>query len=68
MAAALAAAGTPEAMDAWKSAWIGGSGRLKNMMAALKDVPKDQKPLAGKRLNELKAALESTPGAAISTE
>ncbi len=57
--AALAAAGTPEAMDAWKSAWIGGNGRLKNMMAALKDVPKDQKPLAGKRLNELKAALEA---------
>ena len=28
-------------------------------LAALKDVPKDQKPLAGKRLNELKAALEA---------
>jgi phenylalanyl-tRNA synthetase alpha chain len=46
-------------MDAWKSAWIGGSGRLKSLMAALKDVPKEEKPLAGKRLNELKAALEA---------
>ena len=56
--AALDAAASPEAMDAWKSAWIGGSGRLKSLMAALKDVPKEEKPLAGKRLNELKAALE----------
>ena len=57
--AALAAAGTLDALDAWKSAWIGGSGRLKTMMAGLKDVPKDQKPAFGKRLNELKAALEA---------
>jgi len=57
--AALAAAGTLDALDAWKSAWIGGSGRLKTMMAGLKDVPKDQKPAFGKRLNELKATLEA---------
>jgi phenylalanyl-tRNA synthetase alpha chain len=57
--AALAAAATLDALDAWKSAWIGGNGRLKTMMAGLKDVPKDRKPAFGKRLNELKAALES---------
>ena len=57
--AALESAATPEAMDGWKSAWIGGSGRLKAMMAGLKDVPKDEKPAFGKRLNELKAALEA---------
>ena len=38
---ALAASVTPDALDAWKSAWIGGNGRLKSMMMALKDVPKD---------------------------
>jgi len=56
---ALAASVTPDALDAWKSAWIGGNGRLKSMMMALKDVPKDLKPAAGKRLNELKATLEA---------
>ena len=56
---ALAAAGTPESLAGWKGAWIGGSGRLKSLMAGLKDVPKDQKGAVGKRLNELKAALES---------
>ncbi len=57
--AALAAATTTEALDAWKSAWIGGNGRLKGMMLRLKDVPKEQKPEVGKRLNELKAALDA---------
>ena len=57
--AALGEAATPDALEAWKSAWTGGNGRLRAMMAALKDVPKDRKPAVGKRLNELKSALES---------
>ncbi|MFM8697759.1 MAG: phenylalanine--tRNA ligase subunit alpha, partial [Phycisphaerales bacterium] len=57
--AALAAAGSPEALAGWKGAWIGGNGRLKSLMAGLKDVPKEQKGAVGKRLNELKAALEA---------
>ena len=55
---ALAAAATPEALAGWKGAWIGGNGRLKGLMAGLKDVPKEQKGAVGKRLNELKASLE----------
>jgi phenylalanyl-tRNA synthetase alpha chain len=31
---------------------------LKSLMTGLKDVPREQKPAAGKRLNELKAALD----------
>lgn len=57
--AALAATGTPESLAAWKAAWIGGSGRLKTLMGGLKDVPKEQKGAVGKRLNDLKAALEA---------
>ena len=57
--AALAAAATPEGLAAWKAAWIGGSGRLKALMGGLKDVPKEQKGAVGKRLNDLKAALEA---------
>ncbi|MFO0962446.1 MAG: phenylalanine--tRNA ligase subunit alpha [Phycisphaerales bacterium] len=57
--AELESAATPAALDAWKSAWIGGSGRVKAMMTALKDVPKEQKPAVGKRLNEIKAELEA---------
>ena len=56
---ALMAAGTPEALAAWKGGWIGGSGRLKALMGGLKDVPKEQKGAVGKRLNDLKAALEA---------
>jgi phenylalanyl-tRNA synthetase alpha chain len=57
--AALESAATAESLDGWRSAWIGGNGRLKALMAGLKDVPRDEKPAYGKRLNELKAALES---------
>ncbi|MFM1935335.1 MAG: Phenylalanine--tRNA ligase alpha subunit [Planctomycetota bacterium] len=57
--AALEEATTPDALEAWKSAWTGGNGRLRSMMAALKDVPKDRKPAVGKQLNEMKSALEA---------
>lgn len=57
--AGLAAASDAAALEAWRLAYLGGSGKLKAAMGALKDVPKDQKPAFGKRSNELKAALES---------
>ncbi len=55
----LSAATTPEALEAWRIAYIGANGRLKALMGGLKDVPKDQKPAVGARLNAVKQALDA---------
>lgn len=55
----LATAGDPAALDAWKSAYLGKSGKLADLMGKLKDVPKDQKPAVGAGLNTLRATLEA---------
>ena len=47
-----------EALEAWRIAYLGTKGRLKAAMAGLKDVPREEKPAVGKRLNEVKSALE----------
>lgn len=47
-----------EALEAWRIAYLGTKGKLKACMAGLKDVPKEDKPAVGKRLNEVKTALE----------
>lgn len=57
--AQLDAAGDAQALEAWRLAFLGSSGRVKAAMGLLKDVPKDQKPQFGKRSNEVKARLES---------
>jgi len=57
--AELSAAADAAALEAWRVAYLGASGRLKALMGSLKDVPKDQKPAVGARLNSLKNALES---------
>jgi phenylalanyl-tRNA synthetase alpha chain len=56
--AELSAAANAEDLEKWRIAYIGANGQLKSAMAGLKDVPKDLKPAVGKRLNEVKAALE----------
>ena len=55
----LAAAADVDAVEAWRIAYLGSKGRLKAMMPGLKDVSKADKPAVGKRLNEVKVALES---------
>ena len=55
----LAAAADPDAVEAWRIAYLGSKGRFKAMMPGLKDVSKADKPAVGKRLNEVKVALES---------
>lgn len=55
----LAAARGPEALEAWRIAYIGPKGRLRALMPRMKDVPADQKAAVGQRLNEVKTALES---------
>jgi phenylalanyl-tRNA synthetase alpha chain len=55
----LVTSGNREALEAWRIKYLGTKGLLKTTMAQLKDVPKTEKPAVGKRLNEVKAALES---------
>jgi phenylalanyl-tRNA synthetase alpha chain len=54
----LAAARDPDALEAWRLAFLGSSGRLKAALAGFKDVPKDQKPAVGARLNTIKGKVE----------
>jgi phenylalanyl-tRNA synthetase alpha chain len=57
--AELGAVADTAALEAWRVKYLGANGRLKSAVASLKGVPKADKPAAGKRLNEVKAALES---------
>ena len=57
--AELADASDATALESWRIAYLGSKGRLKAMMPRLKDVSKEEKPAVGKRLNEVKVALES---------
>ena len=47
-----------DALETWRIAYLGSKGRLKGVMPLLKDVSKEDKPEVGKRLNEVKTALE----------
>jgi len=57
--ASLAGAASAAALEAWRVAYLGSNGRLKAALAGLKDVPKEQKPAVGQRLNAAKAMLEA---------
>lgn len=57
--AELAAVSSPDALEAWRLAYLAGSGKLKAAMGGFKDVPKEQKPAVGARMNQVKAALEA---------
>ena len=52
--AELDAAADPEALEAWRIAYLGTKGAVKAAMQRLKDVPRDDKPALGKAANELK--------------
>jgi len=54
----LAGANDADAIEAWRIAYLGAKGRLKAAMGAMKDLPKDQKPAFGARLNDLKKTVE----------
>ena len=47
------------ALEAWRVEHLGSKGALKSVMGMMKDVPKEQKPLAGQRANEVKQRLEA---------
>ncbi len=52
------------ALEAFRVRWLGTNGRLRAAMEALKSVPKELKPAVGKRMNEVKAAIEGAFNAA----
>lgn len=56
--AELDRAGDAASLEAWRIGYLGGSGKIKAAMGGLKDVPKDQKPAVGARLNAIKTTLE----------
>ena len=47
-----------DALESWRIKYLGAKGALKGLMGRLKDVPRDEKPAVGARLNEIKSALE----------
>ncbi len=57
--AALAQAGDPEALAAWKQSTLGRSAPLMTFLGDLGKLPAAERPLAGKRGNEVKRRLES---------
>ncbi len=57
--AELRGVGGVEALEAWRVRYLGMKGQLKTIMPQMKDVAKSDKPAVGKRMNEVKAALES---------
>jgi phenylalanyl-tRNA synthetase alpha chain len=54
----LHGAADPAALEAWRIAYLGSNGKLKGLLGGLKDVPKDQKPAVGARMNAVKQKLE----------
>ena len=50
---------TPESVEAFRIAYLGRKGKMKDLMAAFKEVPGDQKRELGPMLNALKQAVEN---------
>lgn len=57
--AELAEASDDASVEAWRVRYLGTKGRLRAVMPGLKDVAREDKPAVGKRLNEVKTALEA---------
>lgn len=61
--AALAATGDPAALEQWRVRHLGRSSALANALGDLGQLPKEARPAAGKRGNEVKQALEAAHAA-----
>lgn len=59
-----AALETPEAVEAFRVAWLGRKGQMKDLLAQFKDVPGPQKREVGQALNALKTLIEDRVAAA----
>jgi phenylalanyl-tRNA synthetase alpha chain len=56
--AGLESAKDAAALDAWKSAYLGGKGKVKGLLGAVKDVPAPERPAYGAKVNTLNKDLE----------
>lgn len=56
--ATLAGVSSADALEAWRLAHIGPSGKLRDAMTAFAKLPKDQKAVVGARMNAARAKLE----------
>jgi phenylalanyl-tRNA synthetase alpha chain len=57
--AELAAVATSSDLEQLKVKYLGKKGPIQNLMKSLKDIPQDQRPDAGKNINDLKQMIES---------
>ena len=53
----LAAAQTPDALEAWRIKYLGSKGLVKGLMDLLREVPREQKPAVGQRVNAVRDQL-----------
>ena len=58
--AALAEATDAEKLERFRITYLGSKGVVKNLMALLKEVPKEQKPQFGKRANALRQSIQAS--------
>jgi phenylalanyl-tRNA synthetase alpha chain len=56
--AELSAASDAAALERWRIAYLGSSGKVKAALGAMKDVPKEQKPVVGAKANQVRVRLE----------
>ncbi len=61
----LQTARDPQALETWRIRYLGLKGAVKSAMQKLKDVPKADKPAAGKAANELKQILQQAFDSAL---
>ncbi|MCG3123245.1 MAG: Phenylalanine--tRNA ligase alpha subunit [Phycisphaerales bacterium] len=54
----IAGVSNADALEQWRIAYLGGSGKVKTAWAGFKDVPKDQKAAVGARFKTLNEALD----------
>ncbi len=57
--ASLAAVSTVDELEAFRIAYLGSKGAVKEIMMLLKDVPREQKPAFGQKANELRQKVEA---------
>lgn len=55
---ALETAADAATLEQWRQEYLGNSGKMKAVLGAMKDVPKELKPQVGARANSVKVALE----------
>lgn len=56
--AGLAAAEGPDALEAWRIEYLGGKGKVKQVMGRMKEVAPTDRPAFGQRANSLRLAVE----------